>query len=125
MQLFLRLIPMLSTGLVCLIVGLVFLRFPPKKINSLYGYRTTRSQRDIASWNFAQRFSAKAMVWASLADIAVCWIGDVLLCRMGLSASELVCYDNVIAGIACIALCVAVILPTELALARRQRSAGL
>ena len=74
----------LQVGFIGFVVGLVFWRFPPKKINSVYGYRTPRSQKDIASWRFAQRFSAKLMVWTGLANMGICRVCDSVLCRMDL-----------------------------------------
>jgi|SRR6218665_2089003 len=47
---------------VIIIAGLIQLIFPPKKINSLYGYRTPRSMKNIEVWNFAQRLSSKLMI---------------------------------------------------------------
>tara|TARA_B110000003_G_scaffold126761_3_gene128812 strand:- start:694 stop:969 length:276 start_codon:yes stop_codon:yes gene_type:complete len=38
------------------------LRFPPKEINSIYGYRTKASMRNQKSWNFAQKQSSKLMI---------------------------------------------------------------
>ncbi|MFN5621164.1 MAG: SdpI family protein [Flavobacteriales bacterium] len=38
------------------------LKFPPKKINALYGYRTLASMRSEEAWRFAQKFSARRMI---------------------------------------------------------------
>lgn len=38
------------------------LRFPPKKINGLYGYRTSNSMMNQRNWDFAQIYSAKEMI---------------------------------------------------------------
>lgn len=38
------------------------LRFPPKEINSIYGYRTKASMRNQKSWNLAQKQSSKLMI---------------------------------------------------------------
>lgn len=111
----------LQVGFFGFVVGLVFWRFPPKKINSVYGYRTPRSQKDIASWRFAQRFSAKLMVWTGLANMGICWVCDRLLCRANLPGSARTAYGALLVGLSAIALCVTVILPTEIALARRQK----
>lgn len=51
-----------SVGLIFIIVGFLMFRFPPKKINSLYGYRTVSSMKNQERWNFAQKFSAKEMM---------------------------------------------------------------
>ena len=37
------------------------MKFPPKKINSLYGYRTSSSMKSQERWDFAQIYSAKEM----------------------------------------------------------------
>ena len=53
----------LSTGgLIFLLAGVIQQRFPPKKINHLYGYRTATSMKSQESWNFAQQYSAKKMM---------------------------------------------------------------
>ena len=57
---------LLFTGPLFLIMGLILSRFPPRKINPLFGYRTRRSMRDQASWNFAQVVSSREMVKAGL-----------------------------------------------------------
>lgn len=35
------------------VLGYVFLKRPPKNINMFYGYRTSRSMRNMDSWNYA------------------------------------------------------------------------
>lgn len=52
----------LILGLVFIIVGLISQRFPPRRINSMYGYRTNRSMADQASWDIAQRIAPKEMM---------------------------------------------------------------
>ena len=49
-------------GLIFLIAGYIQHRFPPKKINHLYGYRTSASMKSQESWDFAQQYSAKKMI---------------------------------------------------------------
>ena len=55
------LIPIL-TGTIFIIIGLIMLKFPPKKINGLYGYRTSSSMKDQERWDFAQNYSAKEII---------------------------------------------------------------
>ena len=57
----LLLIP-LFTGPIFIITGFILYKFPPKKINALYGYRTANSMKDQLHWDFAQQFSAKEMM---------------------------------------------------------------
>ncbi|MGB1449269.1 MAG: SdpI family protein [Flavobacteriaceae bacterium] len=58
-------------GGIFLLSGYIQLRFPPKKINHLYGYRTATSMRSQECWDFAQAFSAKKMIKMSTYIIAL------------------------------------------------------
>ena len=49
-------------GFLFLIIGLVFRFFPPRKINSFYGYRTSQSMQNQHKWDFAQNLSAKYFI---------------------------------------------------------------
>ncbi|MGZ3757045.1 MAG: SdpI family protein [Mucilaginibacter sp.] len=49
-------------GLLYLVIGVIQYRFPPKKINNWYGYRTSTSQRNQETWDEANRFSARYMI---------------------------------------------------------------
>lgn len=49
-------------GVIYLITGMLMKRFPPKKINDFYGYRTTRSKKSQAHWDFAQLESSKYII---------------------------------------------------------------
>ena len=40
-----------------LLAGVLTLIFPPKRINSLYGYRTKNSMKSQSSWDYAQKYS--------------------------------------------------------------------
>jgi hypothetical protein len=48
------------TGIIFSAAGSITLRFPPKKINSLYGYRS--SMKSIERWNFAQEYFSKEII---------------------------------------------------------------
>jgi hypothetical protein len=52
----------LATGSVFILAGLVLYKFPPKKINALYGYRTNASIKSQERWDFAQVFAGKQMM---------------------------------------------------------------
>jgi len=54
------LIPVI-TGLIFVILAIIMLKFPPKDINSLYGYRTKSSMQNKERWTFAQKYSAIEM----------------------------------------------------------------
>ncbi len=44
-------------GIIFIIAGLIQKRFPPKEINSLYGYRTTLSMQNQQNWDEGNRYS--------------------------------------------------------------------
>ena len=57
----------LFTGPIYIIAGIIMKKFPPKKINGLYGYRTSRSMRSKENWDFAQQYAAVEMIrWGIL-----------------------------------------------------------
>lgn len=51
-----------SVGLILIVAGFIMFKFPPKEINSIYGYRTSSSMKNIDRWKFAQRYSSKEMI---------------------------------------------------------------
>lgn len=52
----------ITTGFIFMVAGCFMLKFPPKKINYLYGYRTNNSMKNQRRWNFAQKYSAKELI---------------------------------------------------------------
>lgn len=51
-----------TSGLILMVTGFIMLIFPPKKINSLYGYRTSSSMKNQDRWDFSQKYSAIEMI---------------------------------------------------------------
>lgn len=56
----------LLCGIIFLIAGIISYKFPAKKINDLYGYRTSTSMRSQERWEFAQKYSAMQMIKSAL-----------------------------------------------------------
>lgn len=54
------------SGGIFYLVSLVLSKFPPKKINYFYGYRTKASMKSQESWNFSQNYTSKKMKYISL-----------------------------------------------------------
>ncbi len=52
----------LLVGLIFIVAGFIMFKFPPKEINSLYGYRTNSSMKNQDRWDFAQKYSSKEMI---------------------------------------------------------------
>jgi uncharacterized membrane protein len=49
------------TALIFIVGGFILVKYPPKKINQLYGYRTESSMKNQARWDFAQKYAAQQM----------------------------------------------------------------
>lgn len=47
-------------------LSILWIKFPPKKINSIYGYRTPKSMKTEFKWNFANYFSSRYLLFFSL-----------------------------------------------------------
>lgn len=53
------------------LISVIFYFFPPKKINSLYGYRTHRTMQNEDVWNFANTLFNKILLkYASISFVA-------------------------------------------------------
>lgn len=48
-------------GIILFVLGLIMQKFPPKKINNWYGYRTVSSMKNQEIWEEANRYSARLM----------------------------------------------------------------
>lgn len=68
----------LLTGIIFMVTAAIVYRFPPKKINYLYGYRTSASMKSQESWDFAQRYSSIKMFQAGTAMLFMSLFGLVL-----------------------------------------------
>jgi uncharacterized membrane protein len=54
------------SGGIFYLAALVLSKFPPKKTNYFYGYRTKASMKSQESWNFSQSYASKKMKYMSL-----------------------------------------------------------
>lgn len=62
----------LVTGCTLIVMSTITLLYPPKNINTGYGYRTKASMRNRQTWEEANRYSSKLML---LFGIALATIG--------------------------------------------------
>ena len=63
------LLSMLITPLLMIGFGLLFIKKPPRRVNSLYGYRTRRSMRNQDTWDFAHQYCGKIWLVCGLVSI--------------------------------------------------------
>jgi len=52
----------LLTPIIMLVMGWVFIKSPPKNINSLYGYRTELSMKNQDTWDYAHKYCGRLWV---------------------------------------------------------------
>ena len=69
----------LLIGPLILLITYIYAKYPPKKINDLYGYRTKRSMRNQDCWDFANRHSIRLMWKISFITCVVQALGVILL----------------------------------------------
>ncbi|MDL5045533.1 SdpI family protein [Oscillatoria amoena NRMC-F 0135] len=69
----------LLLGPLIVIIAFLFKRFPPRRINHLYGYRTPRSMRNQEAWDCANTYSSNAIFIVALLTCVVQVISYALL----------------------------------------------
>lgn len=61
----------LTTNGLLFLVSIIFWKFPPKKINNIYGYRTFKAMQNNDIWNFANStFNKNFLIYAGISFIA-------------------------------------------------------
>lgn len=61
----------LSTNGLLFLISIIFWKFPPKKINSIYGYRTHKSMLNQQIWDFANKtFNQSFLIYSGLSFLA-------------------------------------------------------
>ena len=96
-------------------LGRRFLRKPPKEINSLYGYRTTRSMRDQQCWDFAQNYCGR--LWQKTGVVLLPVSGILMLLLWGEEIHTVSLWGALVASAQVVILCLTII-PVERALKR-------
>ena len=71
-------LPLFLVGLAFSIAAFITMKFPPKKINGIYGYRTSRSMKSQENWDTAQRYSSRLMLKQGLVMLAIAGLLNVL-----------------------------------------------
>jgi hypothetical protein len=84
-------------GIIFSNTALIMYRFPVKKINYLFGYRTKNSMKNQQIWNFSQKFSSIKMLQSGLFLVAFSFLGmvfhpnETVQLIVGIGLSILVC----------------------------------
>lgn len=108
---------MLLVGSLCPVImiaaGISLLKAAPKKINSVYGYRTELSMKNQDTWEFAQKYCGKVWLRGGLILLPVAVIPMLLVIG---KSTEIVGIVGSIIGMLGVVVLIASIFPTESAL---------
>lgn len=67
----------LTTNGLLFLLSIIFWKFPPKKINNLYGYRTFKAMQNKDIWDFANSIFNKTLLFYS----GLSFIGGLILAQ--------------------------------------------
>lgn len=109
-----------------ILFGKVMIKYPPKKINGIYGYRTRRSMKNQETWDFAHAYCGKLwwkLGWIMFLAVAIVMLGilwsssssEVIVSQMHYK-EKLITYSTLIIEILEVIVLVASIIPVEKAL---------
>lgn len=102
---------LIPVGLICF--GRRFMKAAPKRINSLFGYRTVMSMKNRDTWEYAHNYCGK--LWYKCGLISLPLIITVMLLVSGKSIAVIGCVGGVLCVFELIPL-VCTVIPTENAL---------
>ncbi|QTD36613.1 SdpI family protein [Polaribacter batillariae] len=61
----------LTTNGLLFLISIIFWKFPPKKINAIYGYRTAKAMQNQKIWDFANSvFNKNLLIYSGISFLA-------------------------------------------------------
>lgn len=96
--------------LAMIIFGVVFLRWPPRDINGVYGYRTARSMASQAAWDFAHAYFGR--LWLRVGAVMLLLSVPAMLPCLGKSDGMVGLWGGIVCMVECVFM-ILPILPTE------------
>lgn len=103
-------------------IGTRFLKKPPARINSLYGYRTARSMRSQAAWEFAHRYCGR--LWRVLGWVLLPLSVLAMLPALGREVGFIGIWSCVVVAAQVVVMLVPTLVLTESALNRQFDQTG-
>jgi len=102
-------------------IGNLFTHKPPKKINFIYGYRTSMSMKNKDTWDFAHRHSGE--LWRKIGLILAGVSAIAMLFALGRDNDFVANFGQVVTLVQCVVLVLSII-PTEIALKKTFDKSG-
>ena len=106
------LISLLPPPAIMIIFGLLWKNHPPKSINWLYGYRSSRSMKDEETWKFAHEYQGRLWRWTGSLLLVLILIYSLLFTKSYKEIPSWVFYGELV-------ILILTIIPTEIALWRK------
>ena len=66
---------LILVGSIFTVSGMITYIFPPKRVNYIYGYRTSSSMKSYERWKFAQNYSRKLMIIYGISMLVISCLG--------------------------------------------------
>ncbi|MBL7788333.1 MAG: SdpI family protein [Chitinophagales bacterium] len=79
-----------------LIAGLISYCFPSKNINSYYGYRTPRSQKNQTNWDFAQKMSGKVVIVFAFIQLILLSLLSLILIHFQIAIDSIIPFQMIL-----------------------------
>lgn len=98
---------------IMILFGWIFIHKPPKEINGVYGYRTSRSMASQEAWDFAHQYMGR--LWFRAGAVMLVLSGVAMLPCMGKDTGTVSLWGGILCGVECVILMLPII-PTEKAL---------
>ncbi|GAA4930432.1 SdpI family protein [Mucilaginibacter defluvii] len=106
-------------GIIFTLAGYIQKRFPPKKINALYGYRMPSSMKNQETWDEANHYAARFMMRSGFMLLLVGIVTTAVLCAVNLEHETFMFVNSILLIPSAIGFCVALIVSTEKHLSRK------
>lgn len=97
-------IPQFILATFFVVLGLAMVKFPPRKINPWYGYRSQSSMKNRETWEYAQRVSSRRFILIGLVMFLVViveWLTELkpVWCALIVIASPLIAFPYLVSSV--------------------------
>lgn len=106
---------LLLCSIIFIVAALILLRWPPRSVNHMYGYRTPAAMASQERWVFAQRHGAQSMLRAGVLMLILSWPSMRFLDGIGEEPTLRILVETAVL----IAACIGMFIRTERALKKR------
>ena len=110
------LIMTLLTPITMIVLGTIFIKRPPAKVNKIYGYRTKMSMQNIDTWTFAHHHAGR--IWLVTGIIIAILSVVVMALLFNRDKDTVGCIGGIVVLLQCLFMCFTIVF-TESALKRK------